>query len=121
MLFCVTSIVFACEIETKTPFEYIVQDNIYYLTDDVTDQQIEQQISEGKISFIIHSMDNAILEEYVKFEKKYGISVVIQNCVIDPISYKKTTKHNKIIYNYLNKKYGKTWLSKLVIKPFGIK
>lgn len=42
---------------------------------------------------------------------------------MDPKSYALAKKHNTIIANYLNRKYGKTWLTDLPITPtaLGIK
>ena len=88
------------------------------LTDE---QRIEKQISEGTLNFIINGINSSIPEEYVKFKEKYGIGLIKENCVIDPLSFKKTTENNQIIFDYLNKKYGTEWQSELKTKPFGIK
>ncbi|MGZ0017683.1 FEKKY domain-containing protein [Yeosuana sp. AK3] len=91
------------------------------LSTNLTDEQIEKLISEGKLNFIMHALENSIPEEYVIFKEKYGIGLIKENCVIDPLSFKKATENNQMIFDYLNKKYGNEWLTKLKIKPFGIK
>ena len=86
-----------------------------------TEEQIEKRISEGTLNFIMHGIDSSIPEEYVKFKKKYGIGLIKENCVIDPLSFKKATENNQMIFDFLNKKYGTDWLNELKAKPFGIK
>ena len=87
----------------------------------LTDEQIEKRISAGKLNFIIHGIDNSIPKEFSDFKEKYGIGLVKENCVIDPMSFKIATENNIMIADYLNKKYGGNWLKELPIKPFGIK
>ena len=91
------------------------------LESDLTDEQIEQRIEDGSLNFIIHGIDHSIPQEYQKFKEKYGIGVVKENCLIDPLSFKKTTENNQMICDFLNKKYGAEWLEELESKPFGIK
>ena len=86
-----------------------------------TDEQIEERISKGTLNFIILGIDNTIPEEYVEFKAKYGVGLFKENCVIDPILYKKAVENNQMIFNYLNKKYGTQWWSELKSKPLGIK
>lgn len=90
------------------------------LETDLTDEQIEQRIVDGTLNFIIHGIDSEIPEEYVKFKEKYGIGLTKENCVIDPLSFKKATEHNQMIFDFLNKKYGTEWQAALKTKPFGI-
>ncbi|HSN47213.1 MAG TPA: hypothetical protein VLR29_00490 [Flavobacterium sp.] len=87
----------------------------------LTDEQIEKRISAGKLNFIIHGIDNSIPKEFSDFKEKYGIGLVKENCVIDPMSFKRATENNIMIADYLIKKYGEDWLKELPIKPFGIK
>jgi hypothetical protein len=87
----------------------------------VTEEQIEQQIVAGQAYFIMHGITNSIPDAYLTFQKKYGISLKKENCVLDPVSYKRAIENNQIIANYLYKKYGDHWLLDLEVKPFGIK
>ena len=87
----------------------------------LSSEQIGQLITAGQVHFITHGLDNAVSEEYVDFHKKYGISIKKENCVLDPITFKKTTENNQIIADYLTRKYGVSWLLDLSEKPFGIK
>lgn len=87
----------------------------------LTDEQIEVKISKGNLNFIIHGIDNTIPEGFTEFKEKYGIGVQKENCVVDPLSFKRATENNKMISDYLTKKYGEDWLNELPTKPFGIK
>ena len=69
----------------------------------------------------MHGIDGSIPKEYLAFKEKYGIGLIKENCLIDPISFKKVTENNQMIFDYLNKKYGTEWLTELKNKPFGIK
>ena len=91
------------------------------LETDLTDEQIEDRITDGTLNFIMNGIDSTIPEEYIKFKEKYGIGLIKENCVIDPISFKKTRENNEMIFDYLNKKYGTEWIKELKTKPFGIK
>jgi hypothetical protein len=91
------------------------------LETDLTDEQIEDRIANGTLNFIINGIDSKIPEEYIKFKEKYGIGLIKENCVIDPISFKKTRENNEMIFDYLNKEYGTEWIKELKTKPFGIK
>jgi hypothetical protein len=91
------------------------------LDTNLTDEQIEQTIADGNLNFIIHGIDNSIPIEYIKFKEKYGIGLIKENCVIDPLSFKRATENNRMISDYLNNKYGEDWLNELPTKPFGIK
>jgi hypothetical protein len=91
------------------------------LETDLTDEQIENRIASGTLNFIMNGIDSTIPEEYIKFKEKYGIGLIKENCVIDPISFKKTRENNEMIFDYLNKKYGTEWIKELKTKPFGIK
>ncbi|MBC5837708.1 FEKKY domain-containing protein [Flavobacterium muglaense] len=86
----------------------------------LSNEQLEQRISKGTLNFIIHGINNSVPEEYVVFKKKYGIGLVKENCLTEPISLKKAVANNRMIFKYLNGKYGTTWLTELEIKPFGL-
>lgn len=91
------------------------------LETDLTDEQIEKRIADGTLNFIMHGIDSSIPEEYVKFKEKYGIGLTKENCAVDPLSFKKATENNQMIFDFLNKKYGTEWQAELKTKPFGIK
>ena len=87
----------------------------------MTDQVILEKINNKNLSFIIHGINNEIPEDYSDFIEKFGIGFKTENCVVDPITFKKTTENNKRIIEYLNKTYGKDWIKELPTKPFGFK
>jgi hypothetical protein len=91
------------------------------LDTNLTDEQIEKRISTGNLNFISHGIESSIPKEFYDFKEKYGIGLMKENCVIDPISFKKATENNIMIADYLNRKYGQDWLKELPTKPFGIK
>jgi len=91
------------------------------LDTNLTDEQIEKRISAGNLNFITHGIDDSIPKEFSDFKVKYGIGLIKENCVIDPISFKKSTENNIMIADYLDKKYGEDWRKELPTKPFGIK
>ncbi|MHA7944610.1 FEKKY domain-containing protein [Formosa sp. 3Alg 14/1] len=91
------------------------------LDTNLSDEQIEKRISEGNLNFIIHGIDNSIPKAFLEFKEKYGIGLTKENCVIDPLSFKKATENNQMIADYLNKKYGVKWMNELPTKPFGVK
>lgn len=88
---------------------------------DLTDQQIEQRIEDGSLNFIMHGIDHSIPQEYRKFKEKYGIGLIKENCLIDPLSFRRATENNQMIFDFLNRKYGTEWQEELESKPFGIK
>jgi hypothetical protein len=87
----------------------------------LTDEQIEKRISNGTLNFIIHSIESSIPNDYVAFKEKYGIGLIKENCVIDPLSFKKAKDNNLMIFDYLNRKYDAEWINHLKEKPLGIK
>ncbi|TDE03587.1 toxin-antitoxin system YwqK family antitoxin [Flavobacterium hiemivividum] len=72
------------------------------------------------LNFIIHGIDNKVPQEYLNFKTKYGIGLIIENCAVDPFSFSRASKNNRMISEYLNTKYGKAWLNELSLKPYGI-
>jgi hypothetical protein len=91
------------------------------LDTNLTNEQIEKKIAKGNLNFIIHGIDNSIPKEFADFKEKYGIGLVKENCVIDPLSFKRATENNQMISDYLNEKFGEEWINELPTKPFGIK
>ena len=87
----------------------------------MSDQVILEKINNKKLNFIIHGINNNTPENYSEFMEKFGIGFKTENCIVDPISFKKATENNKRIIEYLNKTYGNDWKNELPIKPFGFK
>ena len=87
----------------------------------LSNKEINEKVNQGRVNFIINGISSTIPSEYNIFKEKYGIGFVMENCVIDPLTYKKTREHNNIILDYLNSKYGQAWYKELPAKPFGIK
>ncbi len=61
-----------------------------------------------------------VSNDYSDFEKKYGIKVKTENCVITPGISKIATVNNQIISQYLNEKFSNDWKSDLKFVPFGL-
>ena len=81
------------------------------------ENNLETLLKENKASFVLFGMVN---HDYSLFEKKYGIIVKTENCVISPGISKLATINNRIISKYLNNKFDKNWKEDLAITPFGL-
>jgi hypothetical protein len=99
--------------------EYLIYTE--YVDLKMTNQVILERINTKKLNFIVHGIQNNTPENYSEFIEKYGIGFKTENCVVDPISFKKATENNKRIIEYLNKTYGKEWIEQLPTRPFGFK
>jgi hypothetical protein len=106
--------------EKETPSNVILS-SPKYLNKDLSEEQIKKLIDEGKVNFIPQGIDNSVPTGYESFKKKYGIGVLKENCVVDPLSFERATVNNQIISDYLNKKYGEGWLNEMPAKPLGVK
>lgn len=99
-------------------------ENIYsvplFLDSDLSDNAIANLISDGRLFFIMHSIDSSIPEEYILFKEKYGIGLHKENCAIDPMSFQIATENNQLIAAYLDRIYGDTWQHELYNKSFGL-
>tara|TARA_B100000953_G_C18012924_1_gene418545 strand:- start:1169 stop:1795 length:627 start_codon:yes stop_codon:yes gene_type:complete len=74
---------------------------------------------EDGMNFIIHGINPKPID-YSVFKEKFGVGLIYKNCVIDPLTYKRTVEHNKYIVEYLTEKFGEEWISNLPAKPFGV-
>ena len=55
-----------------------------------------------------------------ELEKKYGIKIINEGCVITPILQKTAKLNNILIADYLTTKFGLGWKNDLKIKPLGL-
>ena len=78
---------------------------------------IEDLLKENKVFFVVFGM---VSNDYSDFEKKYGIKVKTENCVISPGVSKTATINNQLIAQYLNEKFQNEWKADLEIIPFGL-
>lgn len=83
-------------------------------------EQLEAGIALGTINFIVHGLVGINPDAINVFKKAYGVGFTIENCVVDPISFKRAMRTNKNIEAYLNSKFGKDWKNKLPATPFGL-
>ncbi|QHL88119.1 hypothetical protein GU926_12025 [Nibribacter ruber] len=83
------------------------------------DAQLESMITKGKVEFIFHSIQQLNLD-FGTFQEKYGIGYISKNCIMDPLTLKASTAHNKRLEAFLNQKYGEGWKKDLPLHPFGI-
>lgn len=77
----------------------------------------EDLLKENKASFVVFGM---VSNDYSDFEKKYGIKVKTENCVISPGISQLATLNNHIISNYLNDQFKDDWKADLEIIPFNL-
>ena len=74
---------------------------------------------EDGMNFIIHGINPKPID-YNDFKEKYGIGVKFKNCVIDPLTFKRTVEHNMYIVDFLTEQFGEEWIKDLSFKPFGV-
>ncbi|MCI3938311.1 hypothetical protein MQX03_13995 [Chryseobacterium aahli] len=68
-----------------------------------------------------HFMQFGIMSRnHDEFRKKYGISVIYQNCVISQFQSQKAKENNQLIAKSLTEKYGDTWRKDLGFIPYGL-
>lgn len=68
-----------------------------------------------------HFMQFGIMSRnHDQFRKKYGISVIYQNCVISQFQSQKAKENNQLIAKSLTEKYGDTWRKDLGFIPYGL-
>ncbi|AJR03883.1 hypothetical protein AW14_09865 [Siansivirga zeaxanthinifaciens CC-SAMT-1] len=106
--------------KSNTNFEDKSKNYSFILNKQNKSKIIEQLLLTGDLNFIIHRIDNVFPDEYIKFKDMYGIGVLKKNCLTNPLDYEQARKNNRLISNYLNLIYGKSWLKKLKSKPLGV-
>lgn len=80
-------------------------------------ENIEILLKENRASFVVFGM---VSHDYSDFEKKYGIKVKTENCVITTGISKIAALNNHLISEYLNAKFNNEWKSDLNFVPFGL-
>ena len=78
---------------------------------------LELLLEENRAAFVVFGM---VSNDYSDFEKKYGIKVKTENCVISPGISKTATLNNQLIAQYLNEKFNNAWKADLKMMPFGL-
>lgn len=74
-------------------------------------------LKEKRATLVLFGM---VTNDYSDFEKKYGIKVKTENCVITPGISKTAMVNNQIISAYLNEKFDTEWKTDLHVLPFGL-
>ena len=82
-----------------------------------TEENFEKLLEQKNVSFVVFGM---VSNDYSDFEKKYGIKVKTENCVISSGISKLATINNQMISKYLNEKFSNDWKDDLKIIPFGL-
>ena len=82
-----------------------------------TVENFDALLKEKSATLVVFGM---VSNDYSDFEKKYGIKVKTENCVITPGISKIATVNNQIISQYLNEKFSNDWKSDLKFVPFGL-
>lgn len=54
-----------------------------------------------------------------ELEKKYGVKIVNEGCVVMPQSTKAVANNNRLISGFLTKNFGEIWKKDLGFSPFG--
>lgn len=81
------------------------------------EDNLELLLEENRATFVIFGM---VSNDYSDFEKKYGIRVKTENCVISPGISQTATLNNQLIAQHLTKKFTNVWKDDLKITPFGL-
>lgn len=81
------------------------------------EENFEKLLEQKNASFVVFGM---VSNDYSDFEKKYGIKVKTENCVISSGISKTATVNNQMIATYLNEKFSTDWKDDLKIIPFGL-
>lgn len=79
-------------------------------------ESFERLLEQNKLVFFTYGL---ISHNYAEFEKKYGVRIKSENCVIPP-SIQPITKNNLLIAEYLTKEYGDGWKAELPLLPLGV-
>lgn len=101
------------QMQPSKKYEFKSNDFLRY----ATAENFEILLKENRATFVVFGM---VSNDYSEFEKKYGIKVKTENCIILPGSSKMATSNNLIISNYLNENFKDEWKSDLKITPFGL-
>lgn len=68
-----------------------------------------------------HFMQFGIMSRnHDEFRKKYGISVMYQNCVISQFQSQRARENNQLIARSLTEKHGDAWRKDLGFIPYGL-
>lgn len=81
------------------------------------EDNLELLLEENRATFVIFGM---VSNDYADFEKKYGIRVKTENCVISSGISHTATLNNQLIAQHLTKKFNNVWKDDLKITPFGL-
>lgn len=81
------------------------------------EDNLELLLEEKRATFVVFGM---VSMDYSDFEKKFGIKVKTENCVISPGISKIASLNNQLIAHYLNEKYTTAWKDDLKMIPFGL-
>lgn len=83
----------------------------------VTDKNFQEILKSKKLQFVNFGIVSRVHPE---FEKKYGIKIKNEGCVITPTLSEKVTKNNQLIAEYLTKNFGDSWKTELGFLPYGL-
>ena len=81
------------------------------------EKNFDMLLKEKRATLVLFGM---VTNDYSDFEKKYGIKVKTENCVITPGISKTAMVNNQIISAYLNEKFDTEWKTDLHVLPFGL-
>lgn len=78
---------------------------------------VEQRIKEKKARFISFGISPMFDKA---FSEKYGVEFTNLGCVMTETLMEQTSQNNKIIGDFLTKKFGKDWKADLQALPYGL-
>ena len=82
----------------------------------VTTENLEHTLANKQAAFIINAIHNGF--DTKPFEKKYGVRIKIENCVVMPNIQEKA--NNQILAKYLTEKFGEIWKKEIPVLPMNL-
>lgn len=82
-----------------------------------TEKNFQELLKSKNLQFVHFGF---VSHENPDFEKKYGVLIKNEGCVITPIISEKVIKNNQLIASYLTKIFGDSWRKDLGFLPYGL-
>lgn len=91
--------------------------NYHFSLDYANKYNVKQLYKNGQLTLICFGIFN---NDYSHFEKKYGIRVKTEACVVTPYYLKTISSNNLAVGNFLTGQFGESWQKDLGFIPMGI-
>lgn len=95
-------------------FSFLEAQTLSKASSDSEMKNVQQKEQKHFVMFGIMERDHSA------FQKKYNVSIKYENCVVSEGISKKAKENNKIVAEFLIKKYGNMWKKDLGFTPYGL-